>query len=253
MLLRQYLGVAGPSPEERPSVIKTWNILRWIIFFISIWLVIQFYLDINSFLNPVVRSVLIWVIWASFLFEILIMLIISEYKLYFLGSNWLIILVMLAAFPIIWYFSVYLAILRFFQTIVILVILVPWQIINRLLIENKLGLFLLICLLITVITGLLIGFVDPGIGGPWRGIWWAFQTITLVGYGDPLPNTVLGQLFSVIIMLLGVLLLALVSASIVKMFFRKIKKDEEITKVQNKLDIIEQKLDKIDRKNNEEE
>ena len=113
--------------------------------------------------------------------------------------------------------------------------------------QNKLWIFLLICLFITVVAGLLLGFVDPGIGGPWQGIWWAFQTVTLVGYGDPVPATVLGQIFSIIIMIIGVLMVAIISASIVALFFNRKARDRQLYKMQNKLDIIASELEKMNK------
>lgn len=240
----QWCGVAGLHPSEKKSVRHVWYALQWLVFLISIWLIVQFYLDINGFINANVRIVLLWVFWAVFLCEIIAMLCICKHKLYYLFSNWLIILVMLAAFPILWYFAIYVVMIRFFQALVILVLLLPWASVSAFLAQNYLGWFILFFVFISAVFGLLLGFMDPGIGGPWLGIWWAFQTITLVGYGDPTPQTVLGQVFSIIIMLLGVLLVALISAAIVSYFFRKLKGAVDLEDIDRRLKQINKQLEK---------
>ena len=47
-----------------------------------------------------------------------------------------------------------------------------------------------------------------------EAIWWMFETLTTVGYGDYTPVTVAGRVVAVSIMLLGISLLGVVSASL---------------------------------------
>jgi hypothetical protein len=56
-----------------------------------------------------------------------------------------------------------------------------------------------------------------------RGLWWATSLITTVGFiGEP-PETTLGAVLSAVLMVMGFLLLAMVSASLAALFVR----DEE--------------------------
>lgn len=64
-----------------------------------------------------------------------------------------------------------------------------------------------------------------------RGIadtfWWALVTITTVGYGDVVPHTLLGRIVGLVIMLSGVVLVSLFTATIASIFVeRKIKEGE---------------------------
>merc|ERR1719171_3223985 len=55
-------------------------------------------------------------------------------------------------------------------------------------------------------------FVDEGCS-PFdsipAGLWWGFATATTVGYGDDFPITVMGKIFSIFAMVLGVISMAL--------------------------------------------
>ena len=59
------------------------------------------------------------------------------------------------------------------------------------------------------------------------GLWWAFTTITTVGYGDKFPVTSEGRFLAVGLMILGISLLGVVSATIAAWFVR-IMQDESI-------------------------
>ena len=68
---------------------------------------------------------------------------------------------------------------------------------------------------ITVAAGLLMSVIDhkgfPSIGS---GLWWAVQTVTTVGYGDRVPETVPGQVLAAVVMLLGIGFVTVITASI---------------------------------------
>ena len=61
----------------------------------------------------------------------------------------------------------------------------------------------------------------------WRGLWWALSLITTVGFiGEP-PETVPGALLSAVLMIMGFLLLAMVSASLAALFVREEEEPRE--------------------------
>jgi voltage-gated potassium channel len=63
----------------------------------------------------------------------------------------------------------------------------------------------------------------------WDGLWWAFTTITTVGYGDKYPISGEGRILAVFLMVLGISLLGVVTATIAAWFVR-IMQDETSAK-----------------------
>jgi voltage-gated potassium channel len=59
------------------------------------------------------------------------------------------------------------------------------------------------------------------------GLWWALTTVTTVGYGDKYPTTGQGKLIALGIMLLGISLVGVISATMAAWFVRTMQKDDE--------------------------
>lgn len=55
----------------------------------------------------------------------------------------------------------------------------------------------------------------------WRGLWWSISLITTVGFIGAPPRTDAGAALSVVLMVVGFLLLAMVSASLAAFFVRE--------------------------------
>ncbi len=52
----------------------------------------------------------------------------------------------------------------------------------------------------------------------WLGIWWAIETVTTVGYGDVVPDQVVGKVIAGFLMLGGLSLLSVVTAAVTSGF-----------------------------------
>lgn len=89
-----------------------------------------------------------------------------------------------------------------------------------------------------------------------RGLWWAIQTVTTVGYGDVTPVHTAGRLVAAIVMIWGTAYLAILTATITSTFVARAemqyrqraeeseaKSDEQ---VESRLDALDARLDRIE-------
>jgi len=58
------------------------------------------------------------------------------------------------------------------------------------------------------------------------GLWWAITTVTTVGYGDRYPTTTEGRFLAVLLMLMGISLVGVITASVAA-WFVKLSADEK--------------------------
>jgi voltage-gated potassium channel len=69
-------------------------------------------------------------------------------------------------------------------------------------------------------------------------------TATTVGYGDVSPVTVEGRLIAVILMLTGIGVIGIFTATVASFFFEQ-EKQSDIGELETRLNAIERKLDEI--------
>lgn len=74
-----------------------------------------------------------------------------------------------------------------------------------------------------------VGFwmLDPHVVTLSDGLWLAFTTAATVGYGDLVPSTLPSRAFSVVVVLLGLAVLSLVTASLAAIFVEQEVEEED--------------------------
>ncbi len=80
---------------------------------------------------------------------------------------------------------------------------------------------LLLAMTILGLGGVGFWLIDPQIHNLSDGLWLAFATAATVGFGDLVPSTHASRLFSVVVVLLGLAVLSLVTASLSAIFMQK--------------------------------
>jgi len=87
---------------------------------------------------------------------------------------------------------------------------------------------------IVIISGSLVYLLEHSINPAFAaiddGMWWAFVTITTVGYGDVVPMTGPGRFIGVLTMVVGVLVYSLVIANVTRLVEMAGEEEEEQTK-----------------------
>ena len=86
---------------------------------------------------------------------------------------------------------------------------------------------LVLCSLILGIGGVGFWMLDPEVNSLSDGLWLAFTTAATVGYGDLVPSTFASRSFSVVVVLLGLAVLSLATASLAAIFVEKDVEAEE--------------------------
>jgi voltage-gated potassium channel len=85
---------------------------------------------------------------------------------------------------------------------------------KRLLSRKGLVYSLLLSLLIMILGGTGFWLLEPRVHHLGDGLWLAFTTAATVGYGDIVPSTPGSKVFAVLVVLLGLAVLSLVTASV---------------------------------------
>ena len=184
-------------------------------------------------------------------------------KILYLRTNWMNLLIILFGIPIILEGGEMAAALRGLRVLIALQVFVnASSTFRQLLARNHLGTTLGVSLIIMIIAGILIAGIDPAINSPWEGLWWAWVTITTVGYGDLVPVSPEGRILGAILILLGVGLFAMLTASISVLFISRsedqmeenlekvLSKKEshaftELSSIEKRLTRLEEKIDKL--------
>ena len=96
--------------------------------------------------------------------------------------------------------------------------------------------------------GYLFYISEPDVRDLGDGIWWALVTITTVGYGDITPVTTLGRVVASSLMLLGLGLIATITAIVSAKFIQNFVDHHTNDDVLEKLDEMQLELDDIKKK-----
>jgi voltage-gated potassium channel len=107
---------------------------------------------------------------------------------------------------------------RYFTPALYIYGLMKWQQRKRFITRRGLIYSLVLCLLILGMGGVGFWILEPRALTLSDGLWLAFTTAATVGYGDIVPSTHASRAFSVVVVLLGLAVLSLVTASVAAMF-----------------------------------
>ena len=78
-------------------------------------------------------------------------------------------------------------------------------------------------------------------------LWFVVSSLTTVGYGDVLPDSVIGKVISLILLIVGVLIFSAITAALASYFNKKLLNEgtEELKTIKDKLDSNEKELKEL--------
>lgn len=94
---------------------------------------------------------------------------------------------------------------------------------------------LILCGVILLLGGLGFWLLDPNVKTIADGLWLAFTTAATVGYGDMVPSTHASRGFAVIVVMLGLAVLSLTTASLSAIFVEKDVEEAEVRPIEQEL------------------
>ncbi len=240
--IKSVIGLAGVDPDERSKAIWWGHIFEWPMIFVSFWVLLEWYLDVSGKLTVEFTGFTSISIWLLFLVETLVLTSLVENRRHYLKTNWMNLLIIALAIPFILQKSEEypVAAFRVFRLVVLLGLLFHVSsALRQLLSRHHLGVTLLACFIIIVMAGITIASLDPAIKTPWDGLWWAWVTITTVGYGDIVPVSPVGKVFACLLIAMGVGLFSMLTASF-SAFFMSQEEEQVVKKEQLSLDKLDQ-------------
>jgi voltage-gated potassium channel len=250
MRIVHLFGIAGVGAHESQAALQWARRLEWPMLLVALWILLQWYLEETQAIPFELARIADWLVWLAFLFETVLLGSLVRDKRAYLFGNWMNLVIIVGGFPFFWQFAPLVGLLRSFRLLLVVMLLARMSRTARaLLARHNLGSTLAVAFVTMVLSGVMISRIDPSIGSVWDGMWWAWVTMATVGYGDVVPHSGAGRLFGALLILFGVVLLSLLTASLAAFFIggdvEKVEREER--EADRRLADISARLERIER------
>jgi voltage-gated potassium channel len=190
-----------------------------------------------------------WFVWSYFVTETVVLAhLVEDKKRYLLGNwaNWIIIII---GCPLFFAHSAYVSAIRFIKPF--LVIRISKRVFEssiKLLAKRHWGSTMAVLLGLVLVSAFILSAIEPTFINIGDGLWFAWQTVTTVGYGDLTPHTMIGRLFTSFIILIGLILISMMIASFSSLIIDRDDQKKELGDLQSSLNEIKQQLNRLENK-----
>lgn len=250
----RHIGLAGIRANENTKAQLCHDILEWPMMAAALWALAVIYMhSIGEQPQGEVNADLL--IWGLFVTETALLCLLTDRPKQYLRDNWLNLVIIVVGLPLLFDQVLIGAALRTLRLLVLFSLLVHvLGYVSRLLSRNSLLPTFIGLTIVIVMAGYMMAAIDPAISTPSEGIWWAWVTITTVGYGDVVPESAFGKAFAGILILIGIgivaLLTAIMAASFVdekeeKISAEQMAEKQRIEQLEQQLQRLEDKLDEL--------
>lgn len=255
MAIKRIIGIAGVA-KNAPYKAQVWGRrFERGLMLIFAWLLIHWYLGKASILPYDIPWLTSWIVWLYFLTELIVLTYMVEDRWRYLRRNWANWIVIIMGFPLILIHSPWFSTVRLLRVIIILRFIKPFlETSFKVLARRHWQSTMAVMLAMVIVSAFTLTFIDPAFKNVGEGLWFAWESVTTVGYGDIVPHTVLGRIFTCIIIIIGLVLISMMTASFSAFIIgneQERKQDEtllreKIQELQQQLSRIEAKLDAKD-------
>lgn len=247
--LSKYFGLAGVSPHENKNAMRWDGLFNFLSLWVVVWLFIQMHHDLTGNASKQEVHQFYLLIWAFFILETCVLTYLVTDRQRYLKHNWMNGLIILLGFPLLFIqypmLSPFLRLVRYFFLIGILI---PWVNTSiKFLTDNRLDTTVFAAVVFLVLSGLIIDALEPDITSLQDGIWWAWVTISTVGYGDITPKTSGGRLFAGVLILIGMGIFSIITANFAALFVQRDRK-ASVKKTLEKMETVHQDELRLDKK-----
>lgn len=245
------LGLAGLDDAENDRA-KLWcKMLEWPMMAAGLWLVALWYQGLSSS-EPFENRHLELGLWLMFVIETGVLTLLVNDRARYLRNNWMNVVIIVIGLPIFLGISAYGGIIRLVRILILLDLTMHMgSSLQRLLSQNSLGPTFMGSAIVIFMAGFMIAGIDPAFDSAADGIWWAWVTVTTVGYGDLVPTSNIGRLFAAILILIGLGLISLLTASIAAIAIERSEArsaHDSSLDDNHKVEALERQLSRIERK-----
>ncbi|HTN99865.1 MAG TPA: ion channel [Microthrixaceae bacterium] len=175
---------------------------------------------------------IVWITWALLAVEVAARFVSAESKVEFFRSRWLDVL------------AVALPVLRPLRLLRVLVVLSALQRFVGHSLRGRIAIYVTGSIVLTSFVGALAvldaerGDADANILSFGDAVWWVITTLSTVGYGDHYPVTTTGRCIAVALMVVGVALLGVVTASLAAWLIEQVREVEAESDAVQRQDIL---------------
>ncbi len=226
--ISRFIGLAGVNPKENSQAKKWAARLEWPMLVVTLWIIITWYLEASNHLTETLIGVTDWLVWGFFLAETTIIATLVDDRIAYLRQNWINLVIIIFGFPLIWWYFPLTGALRALRILAMFsLVLHISKTARTFLSKHNLGTTLSFGFIVIIMAGFLMAGIDPGIESPMDGIWWALVTIATVGYGDIVPVSIAGRLFGAVLIVMGLALISVLTASFAAFFINEDEKKKQ--------------------------
>ncbi|MAD43715.1 MAG: ion transporter [Oceanospirillaceae bacterium] len=253
--LSSAIGLSGVDVSENTQARRVGRYFEWPMIGIAFWIIFEWYLEAQADKPLPFAHITDWFLWTFFLLETVILTSLVDDKKRYLRTNWSNLVIVIAGMPLLWEYLPYAGGLRALRLLAMFTMLMNMSgSFQKIMGRNHLGPTLMVSFIIIVMAGTLMALIDPNVDTPLDGIWWAWVTVTTVGYGDIVPGTTAGRLFGSLLILMGIGLFSMMTASFSAFFMQREEEDlfdkershaAQLEKMEGRMEQLEKKLDRL--------